>query len=119
MYILGMATEIIVLDDFVTWYEALILEEQESVRRVVTLLEDHGVALDYPYSSSVNGSRVGGMRELRTTHAGRKLRVLYAFDPKRQAVLLLGGDKTGKGNRWLESVLPKAEKLFQKYLRGE
>jgi hypothetical protein len=56
------------------------------------------------------------MRELRVQHQGRPYRVLYAFDPRRAAILLLGGDKTGD-NRWYEENVPKADALYDEHLR--
>jgi len=55
------------------------------------------------------------MRELRTQHAGRPLRTLYAFDPRRAAILLIGGDKTGN-NRWYETQIPIADRLYDQHL---
>jgi hypothetical protein len=60
-------TEVVVTDEFKTWYEALSMDEQESVFRVVTLLEARGVSLGYPYSSAIESSR-HGLRELRIQH---------------------------------------------------
>jgi hypothetical protein len=57
------------------------------------------------------------MRELRIQHQGRPYRVLYAFDPKRMALILLGGDKTGK-DRWYEVNVPVADKLFDEHLEA-
>lgn len=113
-----MATEVIVTTEFAAWYENLSLSEQRSVIRVVGLLEERGVALEFPFSSGINGSKFSGMRELRIQHAGDPYRVLYAFDPIRQAVLLVGGVKTGKGNRWYDEAIRLADKLFDEYLRG-
>ncbi|HEY0264041.1 MAG TPA: type II toxin-antitoxin system RelE/ParE family toxin [Granulicella sp.] len=56
------------------------------------------------------------LRELWIQHAGQPYRVLYAFDPKRNAVLLLGGNKTGD-DRWYDTHVPKAEKLLMAYLK--
>jgi hypothetical protein len=56
------------------------------------------------------------MRELRIQHQGRPLRVLYAFDPERTAILLLGGDKTGN-KRWYKINVPIADRLYDKYLK--
>lgn len=56
------------------------------------------------------------MRELRIQHEGRPYRVLYAFDPRRAAILLLGGDKTGN-NRWYEELVPVADRLYDEHLR--
>lgn len=58
------------------------------------------------------------MRELRIQHAGDPYRILSAFDPTRQAVLLIGGLKAGKGNRWYEQAIRIADRLFDEYLRG-
>jgi hypothetical protein len=63
------------------------------------------VSLGFPYSSAIEGSR-HALRELRIQHGGRPYRVLYAFDPERQAVLLLGGDKTGH-DRFYEEHVPR------------
>lgn len=93
-------------DEFEEWWESLAEEEQEDVRASVRLLIKHGPALPFPHSSKVTQSRHGHMRELRTQHAGRPYRTLYAFDPRRAAILLLGGDKTGD-NGWYETNVPK------------
>ncbi len=55
------------------------------------------------------------MRELRIQHKGHPLRVLYAFDPRRVGLLLLGGDKTGD-DRWYNRFVPIADKLFARHL---
>lgn len=55
------------------------------------------------------------MRELRIQHKGRPFRVLYAFDPHRSAVLLIGGDKTGN-NCWYKTNVPIADRLYDEYL---
>lgn len=56
------------------------------------------------------------MRELRIQHAGRPYRVLYAFNPRRTALLLLGGDKTGYQG-WYETFVPIADRLYDEHLR--
>ncbi len=106
--------EIVVTDEFKGWYEAMSIDEQESVFRAVTLLEDLGTKLGFPYSSAIQGSRYP-LRELRVQHRGRPYRVFYAFDPERQAVLLLGGDKSDKA-RFYEENVPRAEVLWERYL---
>ena len=57
------------------------------------------------------------MRELRIQHAGRPYRVLYAFDPRRVAILLLGGDKTGD-DRWYEKHVALADKIYDTHIDG-
>ena len=55
------------------------------------------------------------MRELRTQHQGEPYRVLYAFDPRRSAILLIGGNKTG-ADRWYKIFVPIADKLYDEHL---
>ena len=55
------------------------------------------------------------MRELRVQHKGRPLRVLYAFDPKRTAILLIGGDKTGD-ERWYDVNVPLADEIYERHI---
>src|SRR5262245_4224863 len=92
------------------------LPELLLVGRVVELLAEHGPSLPFPYSSGTATSRHRHMRELRIQHEGRPYRVLYAFDPRRAAILLLGGDKTGN-DRWYEEHVPVADNLYDEYLK--
>jgi hypothetical protein len=108
-----MAIEILLTEEFKEWWEELAEQEQTSVAIVIDLLEELGVTLKFPYSSGITTSQK--LRELRIQHAGQPYRVLYAFDPKRNAILLLGGNKTGD-DRWYDTHVPKAEKLFAAYL---
>jgi len=106
--------EVVVTHEFRGWYEPLTEEEQEAVTRVVTLLAQEGVALGHPYSSAINGAAFA-LRELRVQHQGRPYRVFYAFDASRQAVLLIGGDKTSR-DRFYEEMIPQAEAIWREYL---
>lgn len=102
-------------DEFGLWWEDLSEEEQISIAASVSLLEERGPQLGFPHSSGINGSRHGHMRELRTQHQGRPLRTLYAFDPLRNAILLIGGEKTGD-DRWYEVYVPIADRLYDEHL---
>lgn len=115
-YILTMAWDIEYTDEFGSWWESLSEDEQISVAASVGLLEERGPALGFPHSSGINGSKHGHMRELRTQHGGRPFRTLYAFDPRRNAILLIGGDKTGN-NRWYETHVPLADQLYDEHLQ--
>ena len=106
---------VIFTEEFAEWWDGLDADEQDSVDRVVRLLQARGPDLRFPYSSGIQSSRYGHMRELRIQHEGRPYRVLYAFDPKRQAVLLIGGEKTGN-DRWYEVFVPIADRLYEDYL---
>jgi hypothetical protein len=76
---------------------------------------EQGPQLPFPYSSGVNGSKHAHMRELRVQSAGHPIRVFYAFDPRRSAILLIGGDKTGD-NRFYERMIPVADALYDDYI---
>ena len=103
-------------DEFETWIRELSLEALSDVAIAVDQLELRGPHLTFPKSSDVKSSRYSHMRELRIQHKGHPLRVLYAFDPLRTAVLLLGGDKTGDA-RWYKRNVPIADALYDAYLR--
>jgi hypothetical protein len=103
-------------DEFVAWWNGLTDAEQDSVADKIALLEADGPSLRYPHSSDVRGSRHGQMRELRVQHKGRPIRVLYGFDPRRTAILLIGGDKTGQ-DRWYEIYVPRADAIYDEYLK--
>lgn len=111
-----MAWEIEYTDQFGAWWESLSEDEQVSVAASVSLLEERGPSLGFPHSSAIIGARHGHLRELRTQHAGRPLRTLYAFDPQRSAILLVGGDKTGD-KRWYEIHVPMADQLYDEHLQ--
>ncbi|MGB9267294.1 MAG: type II toxin-antitoxin system RelE/ParE family toxin [Terriglobales bacterium] len=115
-YILYMAWEVEFTDEFGGWWNELNEDEQTSIDRCVLLLEQFGPGLTRPYADTVRGSEFANMRELRVQHEGRPFRILYAFDPRRTGILLLGGDKTGNA-RWYEEMVPKADALFTQHLR--
>ena len=102
-------------DEFAAWWHQLDDKEQEDITATVLLLIEHGPGLPFPYSSGVEGSRHGHMRELRVQSGGRPIRVFYAFDPRRSSILLIGGDKTGD-TRFYERMIPVADRLYDKHL---
>jgi hypothetical protein len=110
-----MACEVVFTDEFGAWWDGLSLEVQDSVDRVVGLLEKAGPVLPFPYSTGIASSAFPHMRELRIQRAGEPYRVLYAFDPMRRAVLLLGGAKSGD-ERWYEVHVPMADRIYRQYL---
>lgn len=102
-------------DEFEGWWESLSEEEQISIAASVGLLEHMGPQLKYPHSSGIEGSKYEHMRELRVQHKGKPYRILYAFDPRRVSILLIGGNKTGD-DRWYEKMVPFADKLYEEHL---
>lgn len=105
-----MAWEVEFTDEFGRWWNSLSEEEQTSLDASVRLLEARGPHLGFPHTSGVESSKHDHMRELRTQHQGRPYRTLYAFDPRRMAILLLGGD------RWYEINVPLADRLYDEHL---
>lgn len=92
------------------------MQEQNAIDVAVGLLEENGPGLPFPLSSGIKKSRHRHRRELRIQHRGKPYRILYAFDPRRVAILLIGGHKTGD-DRWYEKFVPRADKLYDEHLR--
>ncbi len=111
-----MAWSVEFTDKFGEWWSSLTEAEQVDVDAVVLLLEAEGPHLAFPYSSGISSSEYGHMRELRIQHKGDPYRVLYAFDPRRTSILLTGGCKTGD-DRWYETYVPIADKLYKEHLK--
>ncbi len=103
-------------DEFGVWWETLDIEQQESLAASVELLRQLGPQLPRPHADTLQNSRHKNMKELRTQHAGRPLRTLFAFDPRRCAILLIGGDKTGD-DRFYERMIPVADDLYDLHLK--
>ena len=97
------------------WNHSLDEHEQNEIAAVVGLLELKGPQLHFPYSSGIKSSRHSHMRELRIQHRGEPYRVLYAFDPVRSAILLIGGSKKGN-DRWYQDFVPIADNLYDEHL---
>lgn len=108
--------EIEYTDEFERWWISLSEGEQIDVAAVIDLLEFLGPSLQFPYSSGIQGSKHNHLRELRIQHAGSPYRVLYALDPRRTAILLIGGNKIGK-KRWYQQFIPFADKLYDEHLK--
>jgi hypothetical protein len=102
-------------DEFAAWWQMLGEAEQEDIAAIVTLLENRGPQLPFPFSSGVESSRHSHMRELRVQSGGEPVRIFYAFDPRRTAILLIGGNKTGD-DRFYERMVPVADRLYDDYL---
>lgn len=99
------------------WLAALDHDSREQVAAAIELLEDRGPQLGRPIVDTVSRSRHRNMKELRPGSAGRsELRILFAFDPQRQAILLIAGDKAGNWQRWYRRNIPLADDLFDNHL---
>jgi hypothetical protein len=107
--------DVVGTDEFEAWFEELDGPDTDAVARVVDMLEMQGPTLPFPYSSAIKGASIA-LRELRVQSRGRPFRVFYAFDPVRQAVLIIGGDKTGD-DRFYERMVPLSERIWAQYLK--
>jgi hypothetical protein len=103
--------------DFEDWWNSLSEEAQIEIDAKVRLLQERGPTLPRPHADTIASSRHANMRELRGKCEEKQLRVLYAFDPKRIAILLIGGDKTGDP-KWYDKNVPLADDLFDAHLKA-
>jgi hypothetical protein len=109
--------EVVGTDEFEAWYLSLDESDTRAVDRLVELLVEAGVLLGHPYSSALRGAKYP-LRELRHRSTSSPLRVFYAFDKARAAVLLIGGSKKGD-DRFYERMTPLAEGIWEQYLREQ
>ena len=99
------------------WLMSLDRGTYQSVFGAFELLALHGPALGRPLVDTVYGSQNRNMKELRPPSPGRsEIRILFAFDPQRQAVLLVGGDKRNEWRNWYDKNIPRADRLWEEHL---
>lgn len=110
-----MSWEVENTDEFGSWFVTLGEADQDAIDFTVELLTGQGPNLRFPHSSGIANSRHSHMRELRIQSEGRPLRIFYAFDPRRAAILLIGGDKTGD-DRFYDRLIPVADTLYDVHL---
>jgi hypothetical protein len=112
-----MSWEVILLEEVEAWYCSLDDDTMSTVTGAIDLLELEGTTLGRPMVDKVNGSKFHSMKELRP--AGTSIRILFIFDPRRQAILLLGGDKSGSWKSWYDKNIPIAERRYENWLATE
>jgi len=100
---------------FAGWWDSLTATEQRSTEDAVDRLAEGGPALGRPFVDTVKGSRHANMKELRPR--GSTLRVLFAFNPRGTAILLIGGNKAHRWTEWYEQYIPVADALSDEHLR--
>ena len=101
-------------DEFFAWWGGLDQQEETVVAVAVEYLAERGPTLGRPFVETLSGSRHPNMKELRPK--GGHLRILFAFDPRRLAILLIGGDKTGEWSAWYRRMIPIADELDDEHL---
>ncbi len=104
-------------DEFESEFDALPEEVQTEILALSLLLEQFGPRLGRPRADTLNGSRHANMKELRFSAADGEWRVAFAFDPKRRAILLVAGDKSGGSEkRFYRELIRKADERFDAHL---
>ena len=101
-------------DEFGEWWDSLDVTLQSDIDDAVSFLSSLGPAAGRPLVDSIHGSRHPNMKELRTGST----RILFAFDPRRVALLLIGGDKRGRWNAWYAEMIPIADRLYDDHLNA-
>lgn len=106
--------------DVETWLLSLDDETHGLVVAAIDRLEAKGPTLGRPTADRIKGSRHHNMKELRPGSVGHsEVRILFAFDPKRRAILLVAGDKAGAWKRWYDVNVPVADARFDEWLESE
>jgi hypothetical protein len=101
--------------DFAQWLDAQSPGVQVAIAAHTSLLSQRGPALGRPYVDTLKGSPLPNLKELRVQQGGTPWRILFAFDPQRQAILLVGGSKQGNA-RWYREMIPIAEQRYQRHI---
>lgn len=106
------------------WVKSLDKDSQTQIAAAIEILEQQGPSLKRPLVGKIDGSIIGNMKELRPGSAGEsEIRILFVFDPKRKAIMLVGGDKHGdkkyKWNSWYKKAIPEAEARYVRWLEAQ
>ena len=110
-----MAWEVEYTHEFERWWDRLGEDVQDVIAAKVELLTEHGPYLRRPHVVTLAISAYPNMKELRVQHGGDAYRVLFAFDPRRVAILLLGGRKPDE--RWYKKAVKHADRLYKEHLQ--
>ncbi len=105
------------LEQIDDWLKTVDDDTYDQVVAALRILTEHGPGLGRPLVDSISGSRHKNMKELRPGSSGRsEVRILFAFDPRRRAILLLAGDKQGVWSKWYRKNIPVADDRYDEHL---
>ncbi|MFF0302200.1 type II toxin-antitoxin system RelE/ParE family toxin [Streptomyces sp. NPDC004562] len=114
--------EITLLEPVDTWFLKLCEDDPESANRVTDALDflaQEGPNLGRPMVDRIHGSRLHNLKELRPGSSGHtEMRMLFVFDPEREAIILVAGDKSGRWSDWYRDSIPVAELRYADFLAG-
>ena len=108
--------KVIETESFDDWFAQIDEKAQEDIYVKVEMLAELGPSLRRPFVDTIKESRYANMKELRVQSKGRPFRIFFSFDPKRRAVLLIGGDKTGK-KRFYQEMVTHADRIYKNFLK--
>jgi hypothetical protein len=112
-----MTWEVLAAPEFQSWLASLPFQGRLAVAVDLEVLRSVGPQLGRPLVDHIKGSKHGNMKELRTTSGGSAYRTLFAFDPIRRAVLLIGGDKVGQNQeRFYKALIKQADAIYDRHL---
>jgi hypothetical protein len=104
-------------DELIEWIKELDDEAKEAIYHHLLILQEFGPSLGRPYVDTVHGSKFKNMKELRVQNKKRIFRILFIFDPFRNAFLLIGGDKRNNKKFYIE-MISIADSLYANYLKS-
>ena len=114
--------EVLLSDEVRDWLAKLVTDDEDSarlIRAAIRILADDGPALGRPLVGTIKGSKIKNLKELRPGSSGRsEIRILFVFDPSRQAVLLVAGDKSTNWKGWYKTAIKHAETFYDQHLKA-
>jgi len=113
--ILSLIWKVYRTDEFKEWFDNLDFEAKEPILKDIIILSNYGPSLSRPYVDTLKGSKLNNLKELRTKFKNNYFRIIFAFDPERDIILLVGGNKSNDKN-FYSKIISKAEKLFLKHI---
>ncbi len=103
--------------EFQDWFDEADVALQDDTVEHVELLKQFGPNLKRPYADTLKGSQLTNLKELRFNSGNKVVRIFFIFDPDRNAVLLIGGDKAGSGDKtFYDTMIDQSEKIYGRYL---
>jgi hypothetical protein len=110
---------VVFADEFDPEFDELDQEVQDELLAQLKVIEKFGPRAGRPRIDTLNGSKYANMKEVRFSAGGGAWRVAFAFDPKREAIILVAGDKSGRGSeaRFYKQLIAKADKRFDAHLK--